>query len=410
MTYLKNKIINDPIYGFIHIPFDIIWELIEHPFFQRLRRISQLGLSSLVYPGANHNRFHHALGAMHLMNKSIQTLRSKGHNISEKEHEASLIAILLHDIGHGPFSHALEHSIVDNLSHENISIMFMTALNDEFKGKLKLAINIFQNKYKKKFLHQLISNQVDVDRLDYLNRDSFYSGVNEGIINSDRIISMFNIKNDELVIDYKGLYSIEKFIIARKLMYWQVYLHKTVLSAEHTLMHTLKRAKELAKKNISIYTTAPFKVFLYAKNPINKKNFMQDKMLTTFSKLDDSDILTCIKHWTTENDKVLNFLSNTIINRYLLKIEVVEQHQITQRLEEIRKTGSNKLDINKHDIKYLIFPISITKETYNSIENEIKFLKKDNTLVNLSYLKQDFSINTKNSNIIEHYICYPKMD
>ena len=223
MSYLKNKIINDPIYGFIHIPFNIIWDILEHPYFQRLRRISQLGLSSLVYPGANHNRFHHAIGSMHLMNEAIRILRSKGHHISENEHEASLIAILLHDIGHGPFSHALENSIVNNLSHEKISIMFMQKLNEEFKGKLSLAIDIFTKKYKKKFLYHLISSQLDVDRLDYLNRDSFYSGVNEGIINSERIIDTLNVKNNELVVDYKGLYSIEKFIIARKLMYWQVY-------------------------------------------------------------------------------------------------------------------------------------------------------------------------------------------
>ena len=339
MSYLKNKIINDPIYGFIHIPFDIIWDLIEHPYFQRLRRISQLGLSSLVYPGANHNRFHHAIGAMHLMNKAIETLISKGQNITQKEHESSLIAILLHDIGHGPFSHALENSIVHKLSHEQISMIFMKKLNEEFNGKLSIAITIFQKKYKKKFLHQLISSQLDVDRLDYLNRDSFYSGVNEGIINSERIISMLNHKNNELVIDEKGLYSIEKFIIARKLMYWQVYLHKTVLSAEHTLMKVLKRAKHLAKNGHHIYTTPAFKVFLYEANEIDEKFFNQNKLLDQFSLLDDYDILTCIKNWQNEDDQVLSILSKTIINRKLLKIKSVQKDKMDLELKKIKKSS-----------------------------------------------------------------------
>ena len=408
MSYLKNKIINDPIYGFIHIPFDIIWQLIEHPFFQRLRRISQLGLSSLVYPGANHTRFHHAIGSMHLMHKTIETLKSKGHSISQKEHESTLIAILLHDIGHGPFSHALEHSIVDNLSHEKISIMFMDQLNHEFNGQLSLAINIFQKKYKKKFLNQLISSQLDVDRLDYLNRDSFYSGVNEGIINSNRIISMLNIKHGELVVDYKGVYSIEKFIIARKLMYWQVYLHKTVLSAEHTLMNILKRAKHLTRKNTPIYSNFPFTLFLNEKNTINEDFFVKNKMLVNFSLLDDYDILTCLKNWTRENDKVLQFLANTIINRKLLKIESIEANMMSKKLDQLRKVGVKKLNINSADIKYLVFPIIIKNETYNFIDNEIKFLKKDNTLINLSDIQQEFSVNTKNSSIIKHYICYPQ--
>ena len=407
MSYLKNKIINDPIYGFIHIPFDIIWDIIEHPYFQRLRRISQLGLSSLVYPGANHNRFHHAIGAMHLMNKAIETLMSKGHTITQKEHEASLIAILLHDIGHGPFSHALENSIVHKLSHEQLSIIFMHKLNEEFNGKLSLAITIFQKKYTKKFLHQLISSQLDVDRLDYLNRDSFYSGVNEGIINSERIIAMLNIKNNELVIDEKGLYSIEKFIIARKLMYWQVYLHKTVLSAEHTLMKVLKRAKYLATLGCQIYTTPAFKVFLYEKYKIDEVFFNQNKLLNKFALLDDYDILTCIKNWQYENDQVLSILSKTIINRKLLKIKSVKKNEIDLELNKIKNQASKKIGVKEDDVDYLVFPISIQNETYNFIEDEIKFLTRNNSLVNLSEMKKEFSINTQNSSIIKHYICYP---
>ncbi|MBF25321.1 MAG: phosphohydrolase [Flavobacteriales bacterium] len=407
MSYLKNKIINDPIYGFVHISFNIIWEIIEHPYFQRLRRISQLGLSSLVYPGANHNRFHHAIGSMHLMNKAINILKLKGHTITMEEHEASLIAILLHDIGHGPFSHALENSIVNNISHEQISIMFMQQLNEKFKGKLSLAIKIFQKKYKKKFLQELISSQLDMDRLDYLNRDSFYSGVNEGIINSDRIIEMLNIKNNKLVVDYKGIYSIEKFIMARKLMYWQVYLHKTVLSAEHTLMNVLRRAKSLAKKNIKIYTTPPFQTFLYEKKKITSQFFQSNKLLNKFALIDDFDILTCMKNWINQEDKVLKILSEGIINRKLLKISSITKSKKEYELKKIRKQARKKFQINEEEVKYLVFPITIKNETYNFNINEIKFLKKDSILINLSDLKSEFSLNTQNSKIIKHYICYP---
>ena len=408
MSYLKNKIINDPIYGFIHIPFNIIYQIINHPYFQRLRRISQLGLSSLVYPGANHSRFHHVIGAMHLMNQALQTLEKKGHKITKEEHEASLIAILLHDIGHGPFSHALEDSIVQNLSHEKISIIFMKHLNDIFNQKLSLAIDIFQNNYKKKFLNQLISSQLDVDRLDYLNRDSFYSGVNEGIINSNRIISMFNIKNNELVVDQKGIYSIEKFIIARKLMYWQVYLHKTVLSAEHTLMNVLKRAKYLAKQKQHIYTTPAFKRFLYEQNTIDESFFNEENLLDKFSLLDDTDILTCLKNWIYEKDIVLKNLSKAIIHRNLLKIKAIKKSNIKKELERFRKIAKNKFKINNTDVKYLVFSISIQNDTYNFMNNEIKFLKDNGTLVKLSDIKKEFSMNTRNSRIIKHYICYPE--
>ena len=408
MSYLKNKIINDPIYGFIHVPFNIISSLLDHPYFQRLRRISQLGLSSLVYPGANHNRFHHAIGAMHLMNQAVETLRSKGHDVSQKEQEAVSIAILLHDIGHGPFSHALENTIVDNLSHEQISIMFMNKLNEVFNNKLCLAIDIFQNRYHKNFLNQLISSQLDVDRLDYLNRDSFYSGVNEGIINSQRIISMLNIKNNELVVDYKGIYSIEKFIIARKLMYWQVYLHKTVLSAEHTLIKILQRAKELCKSGTKIYSTPDFKNFLYEKEEINSSFFESKKLLNIFARLDDTDIITCIKNWTLEKDKILNFLANSIINRRLLKIKSVEKKNIESTLKKIRKKISLTLNLSNNESKYLAFPLIIKKQTYNLIEDEIKFLKENGSLVNLSEIKNEFNMTTRNSKIIKHYICYPE--
>ncbi len=408
MSYPKNKIINDPIYGFINIPFDLIWQLIEHPFFQRLRRISQLGLSSLVYPGANHSRFHHAIGAMHLMNQAINTLKTKGHSITKQEHEASLVAILLHDIGHGPFSHALEKSIVNNLSHETISLLFMQRLNEIFDQKLSMAIDIFQKKHKKTYLNQLISSQLDVDRLDYLNRDSFYSGVNEGIINSDRIISTLNVYNQELVVDYKGLYSIEKFIIARKLMYWQVYLHKTVLSAEYTLMQVLKRAKELTQNGFNIYSTPNFKVFLNEKNAINLNFFNKHKLLDKFALIDDSDLLTCLKSWTHSEDQVLKILSNSIINRKLLKIKTFEKKNIKKEIRRLQSIAMKKLKLTLNDTSYLIFPISINNQTYNFVNNEIKFLKKNNVIVNLSEIKNEINMNSKNSRITKHYICYPK--
>ena len=408
MSYSKNKIINDPIYGFISIHFDIIWKLIEHPNFQRLRRISQLGLSSLVYPGANHSRFHHAIGAMHLMNRAIETLKSKGVTISTKEHEASLIAILLHDIGHGPFSHALENTIVNNISHEQISLMFMHKLNVEFKGKLSLAINIFKKKYKKKFLFQLISSQLDVDRLDYLNRDSFYSGVNEGIINYNRIITMLNVHNNELVVDYKGIHSIEKFIIARKLMYWQVYLHKTVLSAEYTLMYILRRAKELATSDRTIFSTKVFRTFLYEKKDITSSFFQKNHLLNHFALLDDYDILSSIKEWCHSDDKVLSLLSNIIIKRELLKISTIEPKDKSLQLKKLREIAMEIFNVNQKEVKYLVFPIRIENETYNLIEDEITLLKKDMTIVKLSEIKHEFNINTKNARIIKHYICYPK--
>ena len=408
MSYSKNKIINDPIYGFISIHFNIIWKLIEHPNFQRLRRISQLGLSSLVYPGANHSRFHHAIGAMHLMNRAIETLKHKGVTISKKEHESSLIAILLHDIGHGPFSHALENTIVNNISHEQISLMFMHKLNVEFKGKLSLAISIFKKKYKKKFLFQLISSQLDVDRLDYLNRDSFYSGVNEGIINYNRIITMLNVYNNELVVDYKGIHSIEKFIIARKLMYWQVYLHKTVLSAEYTLMYILRRAKALATSDHAIFSTKAFKTFLYEKKDITSNFFEKKQLLHHFALLDDYDILSSIKEWCNSDDKVLSLLSNKIIKRELLKVSKIEPKDKSLQLKKLREIAMKIFNINRKEVQYLVFPISVENETYNLIEDEITLLKKDMTIVKLSEIKHEFNINTKNARIIKHYICYPK--
>ena len=335
----KLKILNDPIYGFISIPNSLIFDIIEHPYFQRLRRVTQMGLSNLVYPGANHTRFHHAIGCMHLMQKAVHVLRTKNVEISNKEANALYIAILLHDIGHGAFSHALEHSIVNGIAHEEISLKFMKKLNEKFKGKLTLAIKIFEGKYHRSFFNQLISSQLDIDRLDYLKRDSFFTGVAEGNISSDRLITMMNVKNDELVIEQKGIYSVEKFLIARRLMYWQVYLHKTCLSAETLLVKTLQRAKELAKKNVELSASTPLRYFLY--NTINAENFT-DETLDIFSTLDDYDVLSAIKEWVHHDDLVLAKLSSMIVNRKLLKIQLQDKPFTTKQLEKIDVSFKNE--------------------------------------------------------------------
>jgi len=314
----KKKIFNDPIYGFITINHEIIFDLIEHPYFQRLRRIKQLGLTHLVYPGALHTRFHHALGTMHLMGKAIEVIKSKGHEITDKEAEAVSIAILLHDIGHGPFSHALEHSIVNGISHEDISTLFMDELNKEFNGKLTLALKIFRNKYQKKFLYQLVSSQLDMDRIDYLKRDSFYSGVSEGAVNTDRIITMLTVENDELAIEIKGIYSIENFINARRLMYWQVYLHKTVLSAEYLCVNILKRAKEIALTNGELFCTPALSEFLYNQHDLTSFK-KKPTLLKTFAELDDYDIMASVKVWKTHSDKILSTLCKMLIIEIYIK-------------------------------------------------------------------------------------------
>ena len=387
MKKTKNKILNDPIYGFISIPSELIYKIIEHTYFQRLRRISQLGLSYLVYPGAHHTRFHHAIGAMHLMQKAILVLRNKGVKINELEEEGLLIAILLHDIGHGPFSHALEHSLVNNISHESISIEFMKELNSIFKGRLSLAIKIFQNKYKKKFLHQLISSQIDVDRLDYLNRDSFYSGVAEGIVNSTRIIDMYNVFNGNLVVDYKGIYTIEKFLLSRKLMYLQVYMHKTVLSAEHTLMNILKRAKYLTSNNISIFSTNNLKKFLSSEINMNdKKNIAEN--LKLFSKLDDYDIMTSIKEWQNSNDHILSCLSKQIIQRKLHKIHEIDKKDSKYILNQTKKKLNKKYIKKSSDSEYFVFLLRTKHKIYTPKINPINVLNLKKNKLELSSIEK----------------------
>ncbi len=403
----KTKILNDPIYGFTNISDDLIFNLIEHPYFQRLRRISQLGLTYLVYPGAYHTRFHHALGAMHLMQKAISTLKSKGHEITSEEEQAVLIAILLHDVGHGPFSHALEHSIVSGINHENISMLIMDKLNEEFKGKLSLAIKIFRNEYSKAFLHQLISSQLDVDRLDYLKRDSFYSGVSEGIINADRIISMLNVSNGHLVVDAKAIYSIEKFIIARRLMYWQVYLHKTVLSAEFSLVEALKRAKSLVKNGVDIFSTSALREFLQNNHSLENFN-TNPKLLGLFCQLDDIDIMSSIKEWTQHPDTVLSVLSKNIIERKLLKIELQDNKFDTSYINKIKHKAAKIYGIDSENCSHLVFTNQIDNKAYNPKKDKINLLYKDGRIMDIAEAADQLNISVLGQTVTKHFLCYPK--
>lgn len=400
----KLKIINDPVYGFVSIPNTLIFDIIEHPYFQRLRRISQMGLSYMVYPGATHTRFHHVVGCMHLMQKVVETLRRKNIAISDEEANALYIAILLHDMGHSAFSHALEYSIVSGISHEKISLLFMKKLNKEFGGKLSLAIKFFEGKYHRKFFCQLISGQFDIDRLDYLKRDSFYTGVTEGYISSDRLIAMMNVKSNELVIEKKGVYSVEKFLIARRLMYWQVYFHKTSISAETLLIKTLKRAKELATNGVEIFASSALLFFL--KNTISINEF-NDAVLEKFSKLDDYDVLSAIKEWKNHNDFILSKLSKMIVNRELLKVKVQKEAFSGNYLKDIRKKFLKKNKINKKDIDYFIFEKKIKNQAYSK-ENPIKLLTKKSNLVDIATTSDLLSIQALSKPVCKYYLCYPK--
>ncbi|WP_428740387.1 HD domain-containing protein [Tenacibaculum sp.] len=400
----KLKIINDPIYGFISIPNSLIFDIIEHPYFQRLRRVTQMGLSNLVYPGANHTRFHHAIGCMHLMQKAVRVLRMKNVEISEEEANALYIAILLHDIGHGAYSHALEHSIVNGITHEEISLKFMKALNEEFNGKLTLAIQVFEGKYHRTFLYQLISSQLDIDRLDYLKRDSFYTGVAEGNISSDRLIAMMNVVDDELVIEQKGIYSVEKFIIARRLMYWQVYLHKTGLVAENILVNVLKRAKELAMKGVELPASTALKYFLY--NPITQENFSK-KTLQVFSELDDYDVLSAIKEWKNHEDLVLSELAEMIIDRHLLKVEIQEESFSDEYINKKCKKIKDLLNIDEKEVEYFVFSDRVKHQAYNT-DKPIKILNKKGKLKDIAKASDQLNLKALTKPVVKYFLCYPK--
>ncbi|WP_406843536.1 HD domain-containing protein [Flavobacterium soyae] len=401
----KLKIFNDPIYGFITIPNELIYDLIQHPYFQRLRRISQMGLSYLVYPGANHTRFHHALGCMHLMQKAVEGLRFKGVAISNEEECALLIAILLHDIGHGPFSHAMEKSIVEDVNHEAISLLFMNRLNDEFDGRLSLAIQVFKGEYHRKFMLQLISSQLDMDRMDYLKRDSFYTGVAEGNVNSERLIQMMNVVDDVLVIEEKGIYSVEKFLLSRRLMYWQAYLHKTSLVAELILMKALKRAKELTLKGAKLPCSEPLLYFM--QNKISLEDFDAEK-LDLFSQLDDFDIISALKAWQRHNDFILSTLSKMIINRDLLKIKLSADKIPMEESQSLKEEFAETHNISALDAGYFIFRGKIKNQAYSKAAEPIRILKKDKTIEDVVEASDQLNLKSLSKLVTKYYICFPK--
>ena len=401
----KLKIFNDPIYGFITIPNALIYDLIQHSYFQRLRRISQMGLSYLVYPGANHTRFHHALGCMHLMQKAVDVLRFKGVAISEAEENALYIAILLHDIGHGPFSHAMEKSIVEDVHHEAISLVFMNQLNEEFNGQLSLAIQVFKGEYHRKFMLQLISSQLDMDRMDYLKRDSFYSGVAEGNVNSERLIQMMNVVDDVLVIEEKGIYSVEKFLMSRRLMYWQAYLHKTSLVAELILTKVLKRAKELTLKGVQLPCSEPLLFFL--QNRIALENF-DANILDLFSQLDDFDIISALKSWQRQDDFILSSMSKMIINRDLPKIKVVTDKALLDEIGPLQERFAAENNLSIADTNYFIFKGKIKNQAYSKEAEPIRILKKDRTIEDVVEASDQLNLKSLSKLVTKYYICFPK--
>lgn len=402
----KKKIFNDPVYGFITIPNELVFDIIEHTYFQRLRRIKQLGLSDFVYPGALHTRFHHAIGAMHLMQKTLDTLRSKGIMIFEAEYEAALIAILLHDIGHGPFSHTLEFSLFKDVKHEQVSLWIFERLNREFGGQLELARQVFTGKYQRKFLHQLVSSQLDVDRLDYLKRDSFFTGVYEGTIGAERIIKMLHVHNDELVVEEKGIYSIENFLSARRLMYWQVYLHKTSIAAETMLISLIKRAKKLTQKGVKVPSTPALSFFL--ERDIAQQDFLDDKdLLDIFTMLDDTDVWGSIKLWQSHEDPVLKKLSNGLLHRKLFAIRLSNDNfdaETTNRLT----TQLSQQGYSTSEIKYLLQKGSVSNAAYMAKGGSINILMKSGEIIDVARASDLPNIKAMSKIVKKYYLSYPK--
>ncbi len=403
----KKKIFNDPVYGFITVPSELLFDLIEHPYFQRLRRIKQLGLTDFVYPGALHTRFHHAVGAMHLMDNALQTLNGKNNQISEKEHEASLAAILLHDIGHGPFSHALETTIFQGVSHEALSVHIMQQLNETFDGKLNLAIQIFTNTYARRFFHQLVSSQLDVDRLDYLNRDSFYTGVLEGKIGADRIIKMLNVADDRLVVEEKAIYSIENFLVSRRLMYWQVYLHKTVLSAEHMLVKMVQRARFLQQSGVDVPASDALKFFL-AENITLADFKAENKILQKFTSLDDYDIWHGVKCWCAHPDKILALLASSLLERKLFKILISNRPFEEDMLLGIAELIQEQFKVTDFEVPYLMISGKITNNAYEGEGKSIDMLTKSGHVVDVANASDLPNIHALSTTVEKYYVCYPK--
>lgn len=404
----KRKIFNDPVYGFITLRHEILFDLIDHPYFQRLRRIKQLGLTHLVYPGALHTRFHHALGAMHLMNRAIDTLRSKGHEITEEEALGAAIAILLHDIGHGPFSHALEFCLVDGIHHEEISIILMEELNQQFDGELSTGIAIFKDEYPKKFLHQLVSSQLDMDRLDYLKRDSFYTGVTEGDVGSDRIIKMLNVADNELVIDEKAVYSIENYIVARRFMYWQVYLHKTVVSAEHMIIHVLKLAKKLAMAGEELFASPALKKFLYGE--ISGADMKTSKeALNDFTLLDDNDVMGAIKVWMHHPNKALSLMSAQIINRELFKIQISKEEIRDEIVDSLKEKIKLQYELSTEDIDNFVFTGELVNNAYNPSKETINLLLKNGKTLDIVDASDNLNISPLSQPVKKYFVCFPRL-
>ena len=401
----KIKIINDPVFGFITIESEFILKIVGHPYFQRLGRISQLGLIPFVYPGALHTRMSHSLGAMYLMNEAIAQLRSKGHEITKEEGQAAAACILMHDLGHGPFSHVLEDSLVQNINHEDISLLLMNQMNVEMHGQLDLAIAIFKDEYQKKFLHQLVSGQLDVDRLDYLRRDSFFTGVHEGNIGSARIIKMLNLKDGRLVVEAKGIYSIENFLMARRLMYWQVYLHKTALAAKKMLVNVFKRAQELSRQGVELFASPALSYFL--QNKVSKHTFYEDaKALGYFVDLDDSEIWSALKVWAKHPDKVLSLLSEGLINRNLFKIEIHSTPFSPEYLDKKKREFATKYDISLEEAAYLIFSDEISTNMYNECDDSIDILYKDGSIKDISEASDMLNIQLLSKKIKKYYFCF----
>ncbi len=407
-TYNKKKIVNDPVHGFISIPTELIYDIIEHPYFQRLRRIKQLGLTHYVYPGATHTRFQHALGALYLMQQAIQVIQNKGHHISPEEAEGVMIAILLHDIGHGPFSHALEKGIIEGFNHEEISAFLMDKINSEFQGKLELALHIFKGTYQKDFLHQLVSSQLDIDRLDYLKRDSFYTGVTEGVIGSDRIIKMLNVVNDRLVLEAKGIYSIENFLIARRLMYWQVYLHKAVLASENLLIKTLTRAKEIAQSGEEIFSTPSLEYFLKKRYFDSSGEMEKEKLLEQFVLLDDNDIMTSAKEWIHHPDKVISVLSENLVNRKLPRVHIRETPFTSEELKKVTHKVQRTYNLTEKQAYYLAYTGKISNHAYSENDDTIEILFNNNQLLDIAEASEILKVSSYYKLVEKHYLCVPK--
>jgi HD superfamily phosphohydrolase len=401
------KIINDPIYGFIKINNPLILELIDHPYFQRLKRIKQLGLAEFVYPGAHHTRFHHALGAMHLMDQVLDNLKAKGYSISPEEREAAEIAILLHDIGHGPFSHVLEYTLLNEVKHEDVSTLLMAKLNQHFNGKLSLAIEIFENKYPRKFFHQLVSSQLDVDRLDYLSRDSFYTGVREGFIGSERLLSMMDLNNEQLVIEEKGIYSTENFLMARRLMYWQVYLHKTAIAAETMLIQILRRAKFLISEGQKLPCSTPLKTFL--KSTYTWEEFStKESLLIAFTELDDHDVWAAIKEWKNANDKILKHLCTHFLARKLFTCKLGSQPLPKAKRVEIEENIKREYGITDEELSYFVVEGSTSNAAYVQGDNTIKMVDKQGQVVELLEASDLPTIQALSKIVKKYYFCCPK--